>query len=75
MTHRTSVLSVADKMLVLSDGAMQGFGPRDEVLAALRKAGEQAMDRVRKAANQPVSRGRDAENAASVAPEGASPQP
>jgi ATP-binding cassette subfamily C exporter for protease/lipase len=75
MTHRTSVLAVADKMLVLCDGAMQGFGPRDEVLAALRQAGEQAMDRVRKAANQPVSRRRDAENAASVAPERADPQP
>jgi ATP-binding cassette subfamily C exporter for protease/lipase len=75
MTHRTSVLAVADKMLVLCDGAMQGFGPRDEVLAALRQAGEQAMDRVRKAANQPVSRRRDAENAASVAPQGADPQP
>ncbi|KLN52079.1 type I secretion system permease/ATPase [Variovorax paradoxus] len=74
MTHRTSVLAVADKMLVLCDGAMQGFGARDEVLAALRQAGEQAMDRVRKAANQPVSRRRDAENAASAAPE-ASPQP
>lgn len=75
MTHRTSVLAVADKMLVLCDGAMQGFGPRDEVLAALRQAGEQAMDRVRKAANQPVSRRRDAENAASVAPQGVDPQP
>jgi ATP-binding cassette, subfamily C, bacterial exporter for protease/lipase len=42
MTHRTSVLAVADKMLVLRDGAMQGFGPRDEVLAALKKASEQA---------------------------------
>ena len=74
MTHRTSVLAVADKMLVLCDGAMQGFGPREEVLAALRQAGEQAVDRIRKAANQPVSRRRDADNAASVAPE-ASPQP
>jgi ATP-binding cassette subfamily C exporter for protease/lipase len=74
MTHRTSVLAVADKMLVLCDGAMQGFGARDEVLAALQKAGEQAMDRIRKAANQPVSRQRDADNAASVAPE-PSPQP
>jgi len=38
------------------------------VLAALRQAGEQAMDRIRKAANQPVSRGRDARNEAKVAP-------
>ena len=38
MTHRTSVLGVADKMLVLRDGQQQVFGPRDEVLAALQKA-------------------------------------
>lgn len=37
MTHRTSVLAVADKVLLMRDGAMQAFGPRDEVLAALRK--------------------------------------
>ena len=42
MTHRNSVLAVADKMLVLRDGAMQAFGPRDDVLAAMRKAYEQA---------------------------------
>jgi ATP-binding cassette subfamily C exporter for protease/lipase len=38
MTHRTSVLSVADKMLVLRDGQSQMFGPRDEVLKALAEA-------------------------------------
>ncbi|MEJ6021956.1 type I secretion system permease/ATPase [Ramlibacter sp. PS4R-6] len=38
MTHRTSVLAVADRMLVLHDGVAQAFGPRDEVLAALAKA-------------------------------------
>lgn len=36
MTHRTSILPVVDKMLVLVDGATRAFGPRDEVLAALR---------------------------------------
>ncbi len=71
MTHRASVLAVADKMLVLSDGAMQAFGPRDEILAALRQAGDQAADRTRKAANSAASRRRDAVtsagNAASIA--------
>ena len=38
MTHRTSVLSVADKMLILQDGQNRAFGTRDEVLAALAKA-------------------------------------
>lgn len=43
MTHRTSVLAVADKMLVLRDGQMQAFGPRDEVLAALQQAAQPAQ--------------------------------
>ncbi|MBG9389801.1 type I secretion system permease/ATPase [Caenimonas aquaedulcis] len=43
MTHRTSVLSVADKMLVLRDGQVHAFGPRDDVLAALAKAAQQAQ--------------------------------
>ena len=42
MTHRTSVLAVADKMMILQDGTMQAFGPRDEVLATLKKANSQA---------------------------------
>jgi ATP-binding cassette subfamily C exporter for protease/lipase len=42
MTHRTSVLAVADKMMILQDGTMQAFGPRDEVLAALKKTNSQA---------------------------------
>ena len=43
MTHRTSVLAVADKMLVLRDGQTQAFGPRDDVLAALQKAAQQVQ--------------------------------
>ena len=46
MTHRTSVLAVADKMLVLRDGQMQAFGPRDDVLAALQKAAQQVAGAV-----------------------------
>ncbi|MEN9372953.1 MAG: hypothetical protein RIR79_505 [Pseudomonadota bacterium] len=37
MTHRTSVLAVSNKMLVLRDGVQQMFGSRDDVLAALQK--------------------------------------
>jgi ATP-binding cassette subfamily C exporter for protease/lipase len=43
ITHRTSVLGVADKILLLRDGATQAFGPRDEVLAALQKANQEAQ--------------------------------
>ena len=42
MTHRTSVLAVADKVLILHDGLGRGFGPRDEVLAALAKGAAEA---------------------------------
>ncbi|MGB4584612.1 MAG: type I secretion system permease/ATPase [Rhodoferax sp.] len=42
MTHRTSVLGVADKMLVLRDGQTQMFGPRDDVLKALQEAAARA---------------------------------
>ncbi len=41
ITHRTSVLPAADKILALRDGQIAAFGPRDEVLAALRKANAQ----------------------------------
>ena len=42
MTHRTSVLGVSDKILLLIDGAQQAFGPRDEVLAAMKQAQDKA---------------------------------
>lgn len=42
MTHRTSVLGVADKMLVLREGQAQAFGPRDAVIKALNEAVAQA---------------------------------
>lgn len=52
MTHRTSVLAVSDKMLILSDGTQQAFGPRDEVLAALSKATQQAQQAQQQAQQQ-----------------------
>ena len=38
ITHRTSVLPQANKLLMLREGQVVLFGPRDEVLAALQKA-------------------------------------
>jgi len=35
VTHRSSVLAQADKLLVLSDGRLQAFGPSHDVLKAL----------------------------------------
>ncbi|MEY3779610.1 MAG: Type secretion system ATP-binding protein PrsD [Pseudomonadota bacterium] len=37
MTHRSSILGVTDKILLMREGAQQAFGPRDEVLAALQQ--------------------------------------
>jgi ATP-binding cassette subfamily C exporter for protease/lipase len=45
MTHRTSVLGVTDKMLVLREGQAQMFGPRDDVLKALNDATAAAQNR------------------------------
>ena len=56
MTHRTSVLAVADKMLVLRDGQQQAFGPRDEVLGALNQAAQQAQAQTPQAAAQQAAR-------------------
>lgn len=40
ITHLPSMLSVADAVLLLHDGAVHAHGPRDEVLAAMAKARE-----------------------------------
>jgi ATP-binding cassette subfamily C exporter for protease/lipase len=37
-THRTSLLSVSDRVLVLKDGAQQLFGPTAEVMQKLMPA-------------------------------------
>lgn len=44
ITHRPSVLGAVDKLMILNDGLIQGYGPRDEVLAQLqgRPAPQQA---------------------------------
>jgi len=54
MTHRTSILPVVDKLLVLREGQVQAFGPRDEVLAALNKAAAQAQQARQQRAAEPA---------------------
>jgi ATP-binding cassette, subfamily C, bacterial exporter for protease/lipase len=55
MTHRTSILPIVDKMLVLRDGQSQGFGARDDVRAALAKAAQQAQGQQQQRAAAAVS--------------------
>ena len=38
ISHRPTVLSAVDKVLVLREGSVQLFGNREEVFAALRQA-------------------------------------
>lgn len=41
ITHRTSILGATNKLLLLREGAVQAFGPRDQVFAALNQANQQ----------------------------------
>lgn len=41
ITHRNTLMPAADKLLVMREGQVAAFGPRDDVLAALAKANEQ----------------------------------
>ncbi len=43
ITHRTNIISVTSKLLLLREGMAQMFGPSDQVLAALAKQQQQAL--------------------------------
>lgn len=45
ISHRTSIISAVDKLLVLRDGMIQAFGPRDQVIQSLQQAAQQAAPR------------------------------
>lgn len=40
VTHRTNIISVTNKLLLLRDGTAAGYGPTNDVLAALQKAAQ-----------------------------------
>lgn len=44
-THRTGLLRLADKIMVLRDGALAHFGPHDEVLRQLQPVPQQGQSR------------------------------
>jgi ATP-binding cassette subfamily C exporter for protease/lipase len=43
ITHRTSVISVTNKLLLLRDGVAQMYGPTDQVLNAINQANQQQL--------------------------------
>ncbi|MET0309279.1 MAG: type I secretion system permease/ATPase [Sphingomonas sp.] len=45
VSHKLSILPVVDKMLVLRDGRMELFGPRDEILPKIRPANVRQVPR------------------------------
>jgi ABC-type protease/lipase transport system fused ATPase/permease subunit len=40
ISHKISVFRAADKMLLMRDGRMEAFGPRDQILSRLRPPAE-----------------------------------
>ena len=44
ITHRTSILSAVDKLLLLRDGTVQMWGPRQQVLDTLTRGAQAAAD-------------------------------
>ena len=64
ISHRNSLLPVADKILVLRDGQVALFGSRDEVMAAMQKAAQQARGA---AAPPPAPAGRAVANVGGAA--------
>jgi ATP-binding cassette, subfamily C, bacterial exporter for protease/lipase len=52
ITHRTTVISVTSKLLLLRDGAAQMFGPTNDVMNALQKAQQQQIQQAQQQAQQ-----------------------
>lgn len=50
ITHRPGAVAVADRILLLRDGAVQADGPRDAVMAAMQSAQQAAEQAAKKAA-------------------------
>jgi ATP-binding cassette, subfamily C, bacterial exporter for protease/lipase len=49
ITHRTSVIGVTSKLLLLKDGMAQMFGPTNDVMAALQQAQQQQLQQAQQA--------------------------
>lgn len=48
ISHRTNILNVADKLLILAHGQIQAYGPRDEVLQSMQAARQSRLQAVPK---------------------------
>lgn len=52
ITHRTSAISVTNKLLLLRDGMLAMFGPTNQVLAALQEQNQKLVEAQKQAAAQ-----------------------
>ena len=52
ITHRTSIINAVDKLLVMREGELVVYGPRDQVLAHLMQQQQQAQHRAAQQAAQ-----------------------
>lgn len=67
ITHKVSILSSVDKLLIMQDGAVAVFGPRDEVLQKLQQQQQQSPPRQLAAQPPAVNIDRNAVNGEEVA--------
>jgi ATP-binding cassette subfamily C exporter for protease/lipase len=49
ISHRSNVLEAADQLLILREGQVQAFGPRDQILNAIKEAKEKHLQQLRDA--------------------------
>ena len=56
ITHRTSAISVTNKLLLMRDGAVHMFGPTDKVLAAVNEANQKQIEANKQAQAQLAAR-------------------
>ncbi|MGU5817638.1 type I secretion system permease/ATPase [Aeromonas hydrophila] len=65
VTHRTSLLNLVDRIIVVDDGRVVADGPKNEIIAAMTSPGEQPSG-MKKAAAQPAAVQTTSDTAAKV---------
>ncbi len=66
ITHRTSVLGVTNKLLLMRDGAAQAFGPTKDVMAALQEANQKMIQQQQAAQQQAMAQQQAAQQQAAA---------
>jgi len=67
ITHRTTVLGVTSKLLLMRDGTAQAFGPTKDVMAALQEANQKMIQQQQAAQQQAMAQQQAAQQAAAQA--------